>query len=173
MSTPGAAKSKEVEAIPRLVDPQELVSRGQEIIQRIAQRAFELFEVRGRGWGQDLDDWFKAESELLHPTNLKLTETDRTVSVQLDVLGFEPGDIRVSIEPSQVTVLGGRTTEEKRKTEKTSYSESRSNQIYRVIGLPAEVRTRNAKTTLKNGVLEIELQKPALPEKSRGELKPV
>lgn len=171
MGTPAAGKPKEVELIPRVVDPLEITSRGQEIVQRIAQRAFELFEGKGRGWGQELEDWFKAESELLHPTHLKLTETDQTLSVRLDVPGFEPREIRVSVEPGQLTILGERTTEEKRKTEKTIYSETCSNQIYRVIGLPAEVQTRNAKTTLKNGVLEIELQKAAPAGKPRGEPK--
>jgi len=173
MSTQAAARPKEAETIPRVVDLKEITSRGQEIVQRIAQRAFELFEGKGRAWGQELDDWFKAESELLHPTHLKITDTDTNLSVRLDVPGFQAGDIRVSIEPSQLTILGERTTEEKRKTEKTVYSETCSNQIYRVIGLPAEVQTRNAKTILKNGVLEIELQKAALPGKPRGELKAV
>jgi hypothetical protein len=30
----------------------------------IADRAFELFETRGRGHGRDCEDWFRAESEL-------------------------------------------------------------------------------------------------------------
>jgi HSP20 family protein len=167
MSSQAVAKPKEVETIPRVVEPLEVTTRGQEIVHRIAQRAFELFEGKGRTWGQDLDDWFKAESELLHPTHLKLTETDRTLSVRLDVPGFEPRDIRVSVEPGQLTILGERTTEEKRKTEKIVYSETCLDQIYRVIGLPAEVQTHNAKTTLKNGVLEIELQKAAPPERPR------
>lgn len=173
MSTPGAAKSKGVEAKPQVVDSQELVSRSQEILHKIEQRAFELFEGRGRGWGTDLDDWFRAESELLHPTHLRLTETDKTVSVRLDVPGFEPANIRVSVEPGQLTVFGERTTEEKSETEKLIYSEACSNQIYRVIELPAEVQPRNPKTNVKNGVLVIELEKAAPSEKQRGEQKAV
>lgn len=32
--------------------------------QKIRQRAYELYETRGRGDGHDLDDWLAAESEL-------------------------------------------------------------------------------------------------------------
>lgn len=32
--------------------------------ERTRQRAYELYETRGRGGGQELDDWLKAESEL-------------------------------------------------------------------------------------------------------------
>jgi len=161
VSTPGAARPKEVEGPARIVDPLDLAKRSQEIVSRIAQRAFEIFESRGRAEGQEFGDWLRAESELLHPTHLKLSETEKTLHVRMDVPGFEAGDIRISVEPSQLTVLGERTAEEKHKTRKTIYSETCSDQIYRVVGLPAEVQTRNAKTAVKKGVLEIELQKAA------------
>jgi hypothetical protein len=32
---------------------------------RVAQRAYELYLARGRGDGQDMDDWLSAERELL------------------------------------------------------------------------------------------------------------
>lgn len=41
-----------------IVDPDE----------RIRQRAFELFELRGRQDGHDFDDWLQAESEILGRT---------------------------------------------------------------------------------------------------------
>ena len=42
-----------------------------DIDERIRQRAFELFELRGRQDGRDFDDWLQAEAELLgRPTKL-------------------------------------------------------------------------------------------------------
>jgi Protein of unknown function (DUF2934) len=35
-----------------------------EVRQRIAQRAFQLYEARGREDGHDLEDWLLAEAEL-------------------------------------------------------------------------------------------------------------
>ena len=32
----------------------------------VAQRAYELYETRGREPGHELDDWLKAEAELVH-----------------------------------------------------------------------------------------------------------
>jgi len=40
------------------------VSDPQEIEERIRQRAYELYEARGRGDGQDLEDWLRAEEEI-------------------------------------------------------------------------------------------------------------
>lgn len=35
-----------------------------EILRRIAQRAFQLYEARGREDGQDVEDWLEAEEEI-------------------------------------------------------------------------------------------------------------
>ena len=47
-----------------------------DIEERIRQRAFELFESRGREDGHDLDDWLQAEAEIKGTTrrlaNLKI-----------------------------------------------------------------------------------------------------
>ena len=40
------------------------VSDPQEIEERIRQRAYELYEARGQGDGQDLEDWLRAEEEI-------------------------------------------------------------------------------------------------------------
>jgi hypothetical protein len=36
-----------------------------DVDQRIRQRAFQLFELRGRQDGHDFDDWLQAEAEIL------------------------------------------------------------------------------------------------------------
>jgi hypothetical protein len=36
-----------------------------ELHQRVALRAYQLYETRGRGDGRDLEDWFQAEQEVL------------------------------------------------------------------------------------------------------------
>jgi hypothetical protein len=44
----------------------ELAARRAEVHQgRVAQRAYELYEQRGRREGRDLEDWLNAESQLL------------------------------------------------------------------------------------------------------------
>ncbi|MEW6246400.1 MAG: DUF2934 domain-containing protein [Nitrospirota bacterium] len=43
----------------------EPASRTDDLYTRIAQRAYELYERRGREHGHDLDDWLAAERELL------------------------------------------------------------------------------------------------------------
>lgn len=40
------------------------VHRNHHIEEQIRQRAYELYENRGREDGHDLDDWFRAEQEI-------------------------------------------------------------------------------------------------------------
>jgi len=127
----------------------------------IARRAFELFESNGRVFGRDLEDWFKAENELLHPVHINISETDGAVEVKAEVPGFSVKELEVSVEPRRLTITGKRETKQERKEGKTVYSEHCANQILRVVDLPAEVDTAKVTARLKDGVLEFAMPKAA------------
>ena len=74
----------------------------------IARRAYELFEKRGGEHGHDWEDWFQAESELLRPVSVSMSESDDRISVRTNVLGFDGNELKVSVEPQRVTILGKR-----------------------------------------------------------------
>ena len=42
-----------------------VASESQELESQIRQRAYELFEARGREDGHDLEDWLRAEEEIM------------------------------------------------------------------------------------------------------------
>ncbi len=50
---------------PGLPAPPKPVQAPEQIEQLIRQRAYELFEQRGKEDGHDFDDWIAAESEVL------------------------------------------------------------------------------------------------------------
>ena len=128
---------------------------------RIACRAFEIFEGNGR----DLGDWFQAEAEFLHPLHLEISESPEAFTIRAEVPGFKMTELQVNVEPRRVTITGLRETKEESKTEKLIYSETCSDQILRVLDLPAEVKPDRVKSTLKDGVLELAMQK-ATPAKT-------
>ena len=43
--------------------------------EEIAQRAYEIWEQRGRPSGSREEDWFRAESELSYPSEVPLADT--------------------------------------------------------------------------------------------------
>lgn len=155
-----------------LIEPQTLFDRINEIHDDIARRAFEIFENDGGFFGKDLDNWFRAEGELLHPTHVTITESDDAVTVHAEVPGFNASELQVSLEPRRLTVSGKReSSKEDKKKGKTVYQEKCSSELLRRIDLPAEVDTAKTTATLKNGVLTLAMSKSAQAKTARSEVK--
>ena len=127
----------------------------------IARRAFEIFNNNGRWSGNELDDWFRAESELLHPVHLEITESDESLTVQAEVPGFSTKELEISVEPRKLTISGRHEAEEESKKGKTIYSERCAKKILRAVDLPAEIDSSKVNATLRDGILNIELPKAA------------
>ena len=136
----------------KIVKPETLFERMEKLHEQIAKRAFQLFEGDGL-FGQDLDHWFKAEAELLHPVHMTLSETEEGFEVKAEVPGFQAKELEISARPREITITGKREEASERKEKKTVYKEQCSNQIMRIIELPAEIDTAKITATLKDGVL--------------------
>jgi HSP20 family protein len=150
----------------RLVSSDRILDRMKETIDAVARRAFELFEANGHIFGRDLDDWLRAERELLHPLYLEISETHGALTVEVEVPGFSEKDIEISLEPRRLTISGTRETAQERKKGTTVYSERGSKRLFRVVRLPVEVDTASTAigATYTNGILTITLPKMAKPE---------
>ena len=156
----------EKEAVPvKSLPGGDLLERVRDLSNAIAHRAFELFNGRGRADGHDLEDWVRAESEVLHPVHLDLAELVDALTVHAEVPGFSAKELEVVVEPRRLTISGKRANSEEHTSKKTIYREECSNQIYRAIELPAEVDASKVTATLKNGVLELSMPKAAKAKK--------
>ncbi len=146
---------------PVTITPVEnLMDRINKMTQAITRRAYEIFEANGRRFGHDLEDWFKAETDMLLPVPVNIVETEESLEVRAEVPGFSEKEIEVSVEPRRLTITGKRETEthEEKKGE-ADYSEFCSNQILRIVELPASVDAGKTTATLKNGVLQLTMPK--------------
>ena len=160
MGTAVVQKEKQGVAV-KASKPKELLDQMFESFDAISRRAFEIFENNGRSDGHDLEDWFKAEKELLHPVHLEITESDDSISVKAEVPGFNEKELQVTMEPNLLTISGKRESSKEEKKGKTTYSETCSNEIFRVVDLPAEVDTEKVTATLKDGMLQLTMPKAA------------
>jgi HSP20 family protein len=148
-------------ASPIFVEAEKLFEQMKEFSQSIARRAYDFFEARGREFGHDLEDWFRAESELMRRTPVEIKEAENQIIVRAEVPGFTANEIKVSVEPQRLVLSGKseKTTEEKK--ELTVLSEFRSNQFCRELRLPAEIDPAKTTAVLKDGVLELVFAKVA------------
>ena len=142
----------------------QLIENVPDLHDLIASRAFEVFEGNGGHAGHDLDNWLRAEAEFFHPLHIEVSESPEAFTVRSDVPGFKEKDLQIDVEPRRVTIAGKRETTKQSNGKKTIYSETCSDRILRVVDLPAAVVAKKMKTTVKNGVLQLDLPK-AEPDK--------
>src|SRR5438445_4294123 len=76
-----------------------LFERVQEIKELIARRAYELCEARGFKHGQELEDWLRAQSEILRGGAVDIRETETELTIFLEVPGISERDVEVRVEP--------------------------------------------------------------------------
>jgi HSP20 family protein len=150
---------------------ERLSDRMEEIFDSITRRAYEIFESNGRVFGLDLNNWLRAEGEILQPVHVDICESNDAFTIHAEVPGFNEKELEVKVEPRRLTITGKRETSKESKTAKSILSERRADQVLRVVCLPAEVDTDKVKATLKNGVLEIETAKAAQAKTVKIELK--
>ena len=99
---------------PKLTEPESQFAKLRELEEAIARRAFELFEGRGCEHGQDLADWVRAESEMLQPLPIKVSEYRDRLAVEAELPGFSAEEIEVSAEPRRLIISGGTTQTDKK-----------------------------------------------------------
>ncbi|HEX2711158.1 MAG TPA: Hsp20 family protein [Candidatus Acidoferrales bacterium] len=136
-----------------------------EINNLIARRAQELFEASGSVHGRDIENWARAEREILHAVPLEVQETETGITVLAEAPGFNERDLEVRVEPRRLLIAGKRVGTTERKEGKTVYSERHSQQIFRVVDLPSRIDPEGVKATLSDGLLEISLPKAAAGKK--------
>ena len=143
----------------------EIIDHVQKLSAQVARRAYAIFEENGRKVGLDLAHWLQAESELLHPIHLKLAELPDVITVRAEVPGFTTKDLDVRVEPRRLTIAGKREATEDRSYGRIPWFERCSDQILRIVDLPAEIDTAKAAASLKDGVLKLELPKAVVAKK--------
>lgn len=151
---------------PIFVEAEKMFGRLAEITRETAQKAYEFFQNRSE-LGSPLDDWFKAEFEVLRPTPVEIRETKDSVEIRAAVPGFKPDEIEVSIKDDLLILSGETKSEEKQEDENTFYSEWKSNRFFRQLTLPTAVETENVEAFLKDGVLQFSLKKKEVEETTK------
>jgi len=88
-------------------------------------------------------------------------QDNHTVFVLAPIAGAKPGDVDISITDEVVTVKGNRTPGHEYDDEKHFTQECYWGPFTRSYVLPIAVNSENAKATLKDGLLRIEIPKDA------------
>jgi HSP20 family protein len=145
--------------IYRLFVDDPFFERVQEINDLIARRAYELFESSGRAHGSDHEHWLRAESEILHPMSLEITDTETEISVRTEVPGFGAKHLEIGVTPRRLFILGERQGALERSDGKTLRSRRPHNLILGTMELSTKIDPDRVQATVDDGLLEVTLPK--------------
>jgi HSP20 family protein len=97
--------------------------------------------------------------------SIDIEETDGTVVVRAELPGVKKEDLDIEVTPDAL-ILKAETKQEKEEKGKRYYRKERAwGMFQRMIPLPVEVKSNEAKASLKDGLLEITLPKAAAEKK--------
>ena len=146
----------EKEAAPEILYGGRLGDFKAKIQEAIAHRAYEFFEARGRQHGQDLEDWFRSETELLHPSKVNTWESPKELTLTAEIPGFLAEELKIGIEPRRV-ILWGQVGPEHSRT--TAYPARTPIALLHSIDLETEVDPVRASAKFTDGLLKLSLPK--------------
>jgi HSP20 family molecular chaperone IbpA len=131
---------------------------------RIAKRAYELYAASGFANGHDLDNWLKAEREIVKRAFCGLEDDEDTFIVTANVACFDSKELNIYVNGTHLIIEGkhARGAEKEERGKLSPIGEAR--QIYRLIELPGSVVADKARAKLRNCVLELELPKAVMSE---------
>ncbi len=129
------------------------------VFYKIKQRAFELFEQRGRAIGKELDDWLRAESQFVFAPPFELVEGKKSFEIHVAVPGFTSEQLQVSVLPDGIIVSGKAESTNKRKKGKTHSSGLSHKDLLRRLRLPSQIDADQIHVSLEHGLLRIVAKK--------------
>lgn len=143
-----------------LVAAEEILESARTISEKIAHKAYDFFEERGRVWGHDLEDWVKAEFEIGRPIAIELRMTDDSLVLKAEVPGFSERELKLSVEANRVLLSGKRETPVEEPGQ-ILVSELRGREFCREIMLPENVDPQSAVASLANSIIVVAMKKVA------------
>jgi HSP20 family protein len=110
----------------------------------------------------DLLDVGRKPSRSRFTPRVNVSETDKSIIVQAEVPGMKKEDIQLEVKDDTLVLKGEKKMEKKEEDPQKKYTrvESSYGSFQRTIDLPEGVDPSKVKAKYKNGILEVEIEKP-------------
>ena len=106
-----------------------------QVFEKVARLAYQRFLAGGWKPGNEREDWFKAESELLHAVPVEIEEQPEKIIIRAEVGGLDVSKLRAAVEPWRVMIAGKQTD----KWEFFYFDWLPPLEVYSAVSLPEEV----------------------------------
>lgn len=125
------------------------------VLEATRRRAFDLFQQRGAGPGAELEDWLRAEREIVWSPESELVKNEKEVRIQVAAPGLEPKQIRITALPETIIVKGEATHKHEGEQGGVQFCEFSEKILFRRFELDKRIDVDRVSATLDNGILRI------------------
>ena len=125
------------------------------LYERIRRRAFEVFEGHNGGDGSAMEDWLKAERDLLRTCESELVEQDGKFEVRMNAPGFEPDEVKVTALPDALIVSASSSHTHEKNEGNVRFCEFGQKTLFRRFDLPQPINLDKVTADLNKGVLDL------------------
>lgn len=125
----------------------------------VARRAFQFSEARGFAPGHEMEDWQRAESEIVGPFCGGWTLADNSIVVTSIASLYKEGAIEVFVEPRRLVIFGIQRASLGHDTLQEDRSGTQEKEIIRILNLPVEINPAGATARFNHCMLEVSLPK--------------
>jgi len=126
------------------------------IRERIARRAYDLFQQGGNQPGQDMRHWLQAESEILTEVP-EIRESGSWYTINVPLRGFAANEVQVSVEARRAIVAAEK--QEVTASEPGRASNVLEQAVFARAKWPIDVDPATASAYLMNGVLTLTVKR--------------
>ena len=105
----------------------------------ISCRAYDLSLAHEGISGQELDDWCRAERELISRPAIELRQTPRQIELDAAVAGFDPKDLNVRVSPQDILITGSGRQPAEAHDGTVCLSELNAAKLFRFVHLPEPI----------------------------------
>jgi HSP20 family protein len=144
--------------------PPTLCEEMKALADTIQERAFSLFQSRGGGNGGDVDDWLRAERDVIWSPAVELTENDRDFRARIALPGFDEKDLKVTAAPETLIVEAEITHTHEGRNGGVLLCEFSDKRLFRRLELPTPINVDKVTATLDRGILLVNAPKAAQPK---------
>ncbi len=141
------------------VESPSLFEEMKALAERIRHRAYELFQRRRDTEGSPVDDWLKAERELIRAPESDLIEKNGQFQLQVAMPGFDANEVHVTAFPDTVTVRAESAHRHETNEGDLYFCEFGEKTLFRKFDLPAPIDLDKVTAYLEKGVLQVSAAK--------------
>jgi HSP20 family protein len=121
----------------------------------ISKRAYDLFRDHEGFFTRPLDDWLRAERELVWRPAVELRQKDGEMELLAAIAGVEPNDIDLQVTPEDILIRAS-TEHRHESTEGTVHlCEFESGRLFRSVHLPQPIDPDSVKAEYRHGLLRV------------------